>query len=75
MQISPALRALALAAAALAAIACGGDKTGTADSTGAPTFRVALLTPGPISDKSFSFSSSFFRFGLLATVALQLLCG
>ncbi|MFN9087084.1 MAG: BMP family protein [Gemmatimonadaceae bacterium] len=54
MQISPALRALALAAAALAAIACGGDKTGTADSTGAPTFRVALLTPGPISDKSWN---------------------
>lgn len=35
--------------------ACGGDKTGsTPDSAGAKKMRVALLTPGPISDKSWN---------------------
>jgi len=35
--------------------ACGGDKTGsTADSTATKKMRVALLTPGPISDKSWN---------------------
>lgn len=36
-------------------VACGGEKAGTtADSTGAKKMRVALLTPGPISDKSWN---------------------
>lgn len=47
-----------VSAAALLALvaACGGDKRGsTADSAGtSPTMRVALLTPGPISDKSWN---------------------
>ena len=35
--------------------ACGGEKTGTpADSTAPKNMRVALLTPGPISDKSWN---------------------
>ena len=35
--------------------ACGGDKTGsTPDSTATKKMRVALLTPGPISDKSWN---------------------
>ena len=35
--------------------ACGGEKTGsTADSTATKKMRVALLTPGPISDKSWN---------------------
>lgn len=35
--------------------ACGGEKAGnSADSTGAKKLRVALLTPGPISDKSWN---------------------
>ena len=35
--------------------ACGGEKTGTpADSTAPKKMRVALLTPGPISDKSWN---------------------
>ena len=35
--------------------ACGGEKAGsTADSTGTRKMRVALLTPGPISDKSWN---------------------
>jgi basic membrane lipoprotein Med (substrate-binding protein (PBP1-ABC) superfamily) len=54
-MISKTFRALALATAATVASACGGDsKTGAADSTGSPTLRVALLTPGPISDKSWN---------------------
>ena len=36
-------------------VACGGEKAGTtADSTGVKRMRVALLTPGPISDKSWN---------------------
>lgn len=35
--------------------ACGGEKAGAnADSTGVKPLRVALLTPGPISDKSWN---------------------
>lgn len=35
--------------------ACGAEKAGsTADSAGVKTMRVALLTPGPISDKSWN---------------------
>jgi basic membrane lipoprotein Med (substrate-binding protein (PBP1-ABC) superfamily) len=35
--------------------ACAGEKAGTtADSTGTKKMRVALLTPGPISDKSWN---------------------
>ncbi len=35
--------------------ACGGEKAdSTADSTGAKKMRVALLTPGPVSDKSWN---------------------
>ena len=35
--------------------ACGGEKAGTpADSTAPKKMRVALLTPGPISDKSWN---------------------
>jgi basic membrane lipoprotein Med (substrate-binding protein (PBP1-ABC) superfamily) len=54
MTISTAFRTLTIVAGTLATLACGGDKTGTADSAGAATFRVALLTPGPISDKSWN---------------------
>lgn len=54
-MISKTFRALALATAAAVASACGGEsKSGTADSAAAPAFRVALLTPGPISDKSWN---------------------
>ena len=36
-------------------VACGGEKSGsTADSTASKKLRVALLTPGPISDKSWN---------------------
>ena len=36
-------------------VACGGEKTGsTANSAGVRKMRVALLTPGPISDKSWN---------------------
>jgi basic membrane lipoprotein Med (substrate-binding protein (PBP1-ABC) superfamily) len=46
--------AAALALIALSA-ACGGEKAGAnADSTGVKPLRVALLTPGPISDKSWN---------------------
>lgn len=44
--------------------ACGGEKAGsTAESTGVKKMRVALLTPGPISDKSWNGSA---HDGLLA---------
>ena len=41
---------------ATAVLGCGGntDRSATPDSTGAKTFRVALLTPGPISDQSWN---------------------
>ena len=46
--------AAAIALMALSA-ACGGEKAGAnADSTGVKPLRVALLTPGPISDKSWN---------------------
>lgn len=48
---------LSMAAAALAlATACGGKDGGAAadSAAGAGTFKVALLTPGPISDKSWN---------------------
>lgn len=54
MKIASTFRALTLAAGTLATIACGGEQGATADSTGATSFRVALLTPGPISDKSWN---------------------
>lgn len=54
MKIASAFRALTLAAGTLATIACGGEQGAAADSTGATSFRVALLTPGPISDKSWN---------------------
>ncbi len=42
-------------ASLLAAVACGkGESAATADSAGAKKFRVALLTPGPITDKSWN---------------------
>ena len=48
-----ARRAIAFATfLALAATACGGDKTAGDDAAG--TLRVALLTPGPISDKAWN---------------------
>ena len=50
-------RAFALAAATMAAsltAACGGGEAAKSDSTGASAMRVALLTPGPISDKSWN---------------------
>jgi basic membrane lipoprotein Med (substrate-binding protein (PBP1-ABC) superfamily) len=44
-----------VASLALIATACGGERgAGGADSTGAKKMRVALLTPGPISDKSWN---------------------
>lgn len=39
------------------ALACGGetpDKSGSSDADGMASFRVALLTPGPISDQSWN---------------------
>ncbi len=52
-RFSTPLRGL-LAATCLAATACaGGDGTGRADD-GDDDFRVALLTPGPISDQSWN---------------------
>lgn len=46
--------AAAIALMALSA-ACGGEQAGAnADSTGVKPLRVALLTPGPISDKSWN---------------------
>lgn len=55
MKISSAFRTFALVAGSLAAVACGGsDKAATTDSAGAAPFRVALLTPGPVSDKSWN---------------------
>ena len=49
-------RLVHVGAAALAIAACGGDTTPKADSAadGAGPFRVALLTPGPISDQSWN---------------------
>ncbi|HEY0931154.1 MAG TPA: BMP family protein [Gemmatimonas sp.] len=48
-------RKTALVAAALLLTACGGDKSG--GDTAAPKLKVALLTPGPISDKSWNGSA------------------
>ena len=58
-MISKHFRAFALAAATAAAsltAACGGGQAATSDSAGSPpvALRVALLTPGPISDKSWN---------------------
>jgi basic membrane protein A len=43
-----------LHAAAAVALACGGDRTSRDDSSSASAFKVALLTPGPISDQSWN---------------------
>lgn len=48
------LRAVVFGAALLAVAACGGEKTASSDSTAAKPMRVALLTPGPISDRSWN---------------------
>lgn len=49
--VKPAITAIAIAAFA----ACGGGSDKPADSTAAPDqLKVALLTPGPISDKSWN---------------------
>lgn len=54
-MISTKIRAFTLSALAALAVACGGNSADTAaDSTGAKKLRVALLTPGPISDKSWN---------------------
>lgn len=54
-MLSTKIRAFTLTAVAMLAVACGGDNADTAaDSTGAKKLRVALLTPGPISDKSWN---------------------
>lgn len=55
-MIAKLFRAFALAATAVTAAACGGQGTGDAAKAadGAPAFKVALLTPGPISDKSWN---------------------
>ncbi len=54
-MLSNRVARVALGALTCLLAACGGDKTGsTADSTGTKTMRVALLTPGPISDKSWN---------------------
>lgn len=54
-MISTTFRAFTLAAVATLAVACGGSSADkTADSTGAKKMRVALLTPGPVSDKSWN---------------------
>ncbi len=45
---------VALASVVALTAACSGEKASPADSTGAKKMRVALLTPGPISDKSWN---------------------
>jgi basic membrane lipoprotein Med (substrate-binding protein (PBP1-ABC) superfamily) len=47
---------VALVAGALAVAACGGEKGGSAGAAtaGGQAFKVALLTPGPISDQSWN---------------------
>lgn len=55
MTSSRILATIAAVSALAWTAACGGDTSRTAaDSTGVKTLRVALLTPGPISDKSFN---------------------
>lgn len=55
MTTSRTLATIAVASTLAWAAACGGDTSRTgADSTGAKSMRVALLTPGPISDKSWN---------------------
>lgn len=55
-MVAKLFRALALSAAVAGAAACGAKDTGAADSAngGSSDFKVALLTPGPISDKSWN---------------------
>jgi basic membrane lipoprotein Med (substrate-binding protein (PBP1-ABC) superfamily) len=55
MTTSRTLATIAVVSTLAWAAACGGDTSRTgADSTGAKSMRVALLTPGPISDKSWN---------------------
>ena len=51
---SPIARLTIAASAAIAVAACGGSKNSGADAGGGATFRVALLTPGPVSDQSWN---------------------
>jgi basic membrane lipoprotein Med (substrate-binding protein (PBP1-ABC) superfamily) len=51
MSLKPALSTLSLAL--IVAVACSSGAH-SADSTGGQTFKVALLTPGPISDQSWN---------------------
>lgn len=55
-MLAKLFRAFAPALAAVALAACGGKDTGGAADAAdaAPAFKVALLTPGPISDKSWN---------------------
>jgi basic membrane lipoprotein Med (substrate-binding protein (PBP1-ABC) superfamily) len=55
MRVSSVIRHFAFVSAAMFAVACGGkDTAAVADSGQAKKMRVALLTPGPISDKSWN---------------------
>lgn len=48
------MRFTPLLAWAVASVACGGGSASRSDSVGSAAFRVALLTPGPISDQSWN---------------------
>lgn len=54
MQHFARFRRLAAALSALIVMACGSEETTPADGASGPRMRVALLTPGPISDKSWN---------------------
>jgi basic membrane protein A and related proteins len=47
-------RAATIATVAALAMGCGGSSKSERDSTGATAFKVALLTPGPVSDQSWN---------------------
>lgn len=54
MRRSSPFRGFTLAAVLAATVACGGGDAKKADAATGADFKVALLTPGPISDKSWN---------------------